>query len=254
MSILLYETRASITKVSGLIKTFEKRDWKGSTSYIYGLNGITTEFQSCGINVILGSSGSGKSTLLKILAGIDEPTRGSIVDSSTTVVNNVKRSTAYLNDQFHMSYDKKLTLNDVRKSLRDNSDDMVKICNSLEFPQSESAQNLLESDKRIFEIVLAISKLETPRGCILCFDEYFDKDFKSTHTKVSSYLAWLCRHDGLAMQVFIGTHSKGVLSSFGKEKVVILNKGYLFYESRGSEFSNSVQSYLPHQLKADMIN
>lgn len=235
-------TTSAIIKVNRITKNFERMNWRGSVVQTNGLDRITVNFKAAAVNLIIGSSGSGKSTLLKILVGVQQPTEGSL-DADVH-----EQFSAYLDDHFYMSYDEKLTFNKMVKS-----DKMTKIYDYLDISSFACAESLMESDKRIFEIVLALSRLKDPYGSILCFDEYFDKDYKTTHIKIASFLTWLCRPDILGLQIFIVTHSKSVLRYFGNQKVVVLNKGTVFYES-GEEFSCASFTYLPLQLKYEMID
>jgi putative ABC transport system ATP-binding protein len=46
---------------------------------VYALNGINLDIKKGEICCLFGTSGSGKSTLLNMVAGLEKPTRGSIV-------------------------------------------------------------------------------------------------------------------------------------------------------------------------------
>jgi len=60
---------APIITVSDLIKQFGR---------FAALRGVTAEFDSGKFHAILGDNGAGKTTLLRALAGLADPTRGSI--------------------------------------------------------------------------------------------------------------------------------------------------------------------------------
>jgi ABC-type multidrug transport system ATPase subunit len=60
---------AGIISVSNLIKQFGR---------FAALRGVTAEFDSGKFHVILGDNGAGKTTLLRALAGLADPTRGSV--------------------------------------------------------------------------------------------------------------------------------------------------------------------------------
>ncbi len=57
-----------------LVKIYEQE-----STEIAVLKGVTTHFSQGNTYVIMGSSGAGKSTLLHLLAGLDEPTSGSVL-------------------------------------------------------------------------------------------------------------------------------------------------------------------------------
>src|ERR1700680_2820995 len=60
---------AGIISVSNLIKQFGR---------FAALRGVTAEFDPGKFHVILGDNGAGKTTLLRAIAGLAEPTRGTI--------------------------------------------------------------------------------------------------------------------------------------------------------------------------------
>lgn len=52
---------------------------------VYALNGINLEIKKGEICCLFGTSGSGKSTLLNLVAGLEKPTRGSILVKNTQI-------------------------------------------------------------------------------------------------------------------------------------------------------------------------
>ncbi len=63
-------TRASLIAVEGLVKQFGR---------FAALRGVTAEFDAGKFHVILGDNGAGKTTLLRALAGLAQPTRGTVL-------------------------------------------------------------------------------------------------------------------------------------------------------------------------------
>lgn len=64
----------AVIKVKGLYKIYKVGDTK-----VRALNGVDFEIPKGEFCAIVGASGSGKSTLLNMLAGLEKPTKGSIV-------------------------------------------------------------------------------------------------------------------------------------------------------------------------------
>ena len=64
----------NIIEIKGLKKVYRMGQEK-----VYALNGIDLEVRKGEICCLYGTSGSGKSTLLNMVAGLEKPTRGSIV-------------------------------------------------------------------------------------------------------------------------------------------------------------------------------
>ncbi|MEA2509518.1 MAG: putative transport system ATP-binding protein [Actinomycetota bacterium] len=59
--------------MEGVVKVY-----RSATGEVHALKGIDISFPSRGVTAVVGPSGSGKSSLLRILAGLDEPTAGSV--------------------------------------------------------------------------------------------------------------------------------------------------------------------------------
>jgi len=68
------EVMENIIEIKGLKKVYRMGQEK-----VYALNGIDLEVRKGEICCLYGTSGSGKSTLLNMVAGLEKPTRGSIV-------------------------------------------------------------------------------------------------------------------------------------------------------------------------------
>lgn len=62
-------------ELKNIVKTYKKNN-----KNIIALDNINLEFNSCGLYLILGRSGSGKTTLLNMISGLDNPTRGCIIN------------------------------------------------------------------------------------------------------------------------------------------------------------------------------
>ncbi len=86
-------------EVKNIKKKFEKKIKKNKTISFYADNDISFEVDIGEIVGVLGPNGAGKTTLLRIIAGIMEPTSGSVtIDEETYKDNaiNIKKKIAYL--------------------------------------------------------------------------------------------------------------------------------------------------------------
>ena len=86
-------------KVQGLKKKFIRYNSKKQKEIFYADNGITFEAKEGEIVGILGPNGAGKTTLLRMIAGILEPTEGTVSFDNLTFEKNeleIKKKIAYL--------------------------------------------------------------------------------------------------------------------------------------------------------------
>ena len=86
-------------KVDNVKKKFIRYKNKKEKEEFYADNGITFEAHDGEIIGILGPNGAGKTTLLRMIAGILEPTEGSISFDNLNYKNNeieIKKNIAYL--------------------------------------------------------------------------------------------------------------------------------------------------------------
>ena len=70
----MIEQQKAVIQVKDLYKVYKVGDTK-----VRALNGVDFEIFRGEFCAIVGASGSGKSTLLNMLAGLEKPTKGSIV-------------------------------------------------------------------------------------------------------------------------------------------------------------------------------
>src|SRR5439155_18690732 len=76
-----------IISVNGLVKQFGR---------FAALRGVSAEFTSGRLYVILGDNGAGKTTLLRSLAGLAQPTRGKIPILGPTGIRTVCSQIGYM--------------------------------------------------------------------------------------------------------------------------------------------------------------
>src|SRR5947207_514061 len=60
------------------------------------LRGVTTEFASGKMHVILGGNGAGKTTLLRVIAGLAQPTRGTVRVLGTATLKDIRAHIGYM--------------------------------------------------------------------------------------------------------------------------------------------------------------
>jgi ABC-type multidrug transport system ATPase subunit len=60
------------------------------------LRGVNAEFAAGGLFAILGDNGAGKTTLLRVLAGLAQPTRGSVSILGTAELRSVRHELGYM--------------------------------------------------------------------------------------------------------------------------------------------------------------
>lgn len=92
-------SRCKMLKVENIKKKFVKLTKKKERVEFYANNGISLEAHDGEIIGILGPNGAGKTTLLRIIAGILEPTSGSIFFDNLNYHDNeteIKKNIAYL--------------------------------------------------------------------------------------------------------------------------------------------------------------
>ena len=77
----------SAVVADGLIKQFGR---------FAALRGVSGEFASGKLYVVVGENGAGKTTLLRIIAGLAQPTRGSISVLGNARINDVRAQIGYL--------------------------------------------------------------------------------------------------------------------------------------------------------------
>lgn len=92
--------------------------------------------------------------------------------------------------------------------------------------------NLLESQRKIFEIYYKLVHIQTPCDCpLLVLDEYLDKDLPSIKNKLVKVLRQLCEHPDINLTVLVITHSRSVMNQFS-DHVIALNNAYVFSEGK----------------------
>mmetsp|Transcript_15319 Transcript_15319/g.20993 ORF Transcript_15319/g.20993 Transcript_15319/m.20993 type:complete len:121 (+) Transcript_15319:474-836(+) len=101
--------------------------------------------------------------------------------------------------------------------------------NHLQIPLTEYIENLLESQRKSFEILLCIfrQRIDNDIPSFLVLDEYLDKDIPVVRDKIYKNLLILCMHSDLQLQVIVITHSKSTCLNCS-DKAIVLHNGKVF--------------------------
>jgi len=78
---------SSVVVADGLIKQFGR---------FAALRGVSGEFASGKLFVVVGENGAGKTTLLRIIAGLSQPTRGAVSVLGSSNIKNVRAQIGYM--------------------------------------------------------------------------------------------------------------------------------------------------------------
>ena len=185
---------------------------------VRALSSVSLEF-SAPVVTLIGTSGSGKSTLAKLICGLETPTSGSIDRCSSG-------KGAYVDPLFYLSYDTSKTTSEVL-SRHSAYASITRIRDQLAIPDTR-VDSLLTSERRSFEVLLAVSRFAEVSPPLLVLDEYLDKDLSGSLRIFRESLRLI--HDEIGLQTFVVTHSRSVLDVFS-EDVVAMSNGRVFSRS-----------------------
>jgi ABC-type glutathione transport system ATPase component len=256
----------------GLLRFLHNRGGEGGEGdrkEVIGTDSITAQFS--GITVIVGPPGSGKSTLIKGLHlqsqedGLATYSGGAkLMEFDTLRISagevdcTCSYRSAYINEFFYETYDNSKTVAKTCQTLigacndesgNINSEKCVSeayriAVESMNLPTDTQIKSLMESEKRCFEITLALMRLhsgidrgneqKTSEACgpsVLLLDEYLDKDNPAIVGKVISNLKRYMiasAERSMPFQMLIVTHSESVADN--ADWAVAIHKGSLFHE------------------------
>ena len=232
---------SGIPSCSGVLKgchrvsvSFERNSWFGLRSdTVQALDQVTCDFAP-GITTLIGPSGSGKSTLGRVIVNQEEGQefcKGGgrlIFDHSNSTRPQFSYGRQSIDPFFYDTYDSSRSA----YALLNLGPDSIMAEKALSLSGvsfKESVGSLLESERRMFEIILALSKLKGSGRPVLVLDEYLDKDDLSVKRKVARFMRALCQDPEVGLQVFIITHSRGVVETCS-DFVVALCGGRVFHQ------------------------
>ena len=138
---------------------------------------------------------------------------------------------------FYMTYDaSKSCLFNVNNHTKQPAGPVTSRLLDLKLPWESEVSSLLESERRTFEIILALIRSYEGEGDgesasyprVLVVDEALDKDDIGVKRKTYKFLKSICSDPSLCLQVFIITHSASIVTECS-DWVVALNAGRVFH-------------------------
>ena len=179
------------------------------------LRGVNAEFASGRLYAILGDNGAGKTTLLRVLAGLAQPTRGSVSILGTTELRSVCHELGYMAHP-SLLYDEMSGMENLRYFARlygisnSNAANMsaVGLDPTLTRPVAQYSQGMRQ------RLSLARALLNDPK--VLLLDEPFSNvDVRSAGEMV----ALLAQMRGAGKTIFVVTHQASLLEGTADEFV-----------------------------------
>jgi len=245
LSLRCLSPAASVLRVENLSKLYKSRWFFQGSSQSYALKNITTIIPRDKIVSFIGPSGSGKSTLVKCIVGMESINGGSVIKTEE-VTNDVnhgsprynvginedsKMSYCYLDPHFYLSYNDNTNVHELLKQyscklflINSIVDDIVA---QLKLPTDVTASSLLISQRKTFEILLGLCRIEKNPPYVVVLDEYFDKDHSTVLSTVMKNLRVIQNDFNVDMQIFIVTHSKSVYQQHS-DYTIALYKGMIY--------------------------
>jgi heme ABC exporter ATP-binding subunit CcmA len=179
------------------------------------LRGVNAEFAAGGLFAILGDNGAGKTTLLRVLAGLAQPTRGSVSILGTAELRSVRHELGYMAHP-SLLYDEMSGAENLRyfgrlygiSNSTDASMTAVGLDPTLTRPVAQYSQGMRQ------RLSLARALLNDPK--VLLLDEPFSNvDARSAREMV----ALLAQMRSAGKTIFVVTHQASLLEGTADEFV-----------------------------------
>ncbi len=229
-------------KVDNLKKKFVKYKNKKEKEEFYADNGITFEANEGEIIGILGPNGAGKTTLLRMVAGILEPTEGTIEFDGLNYKNNeieIKQNIAYLSGNTKL-YDTLSTY------------ELLKMCSDIYNIPNEKAEKrikeiskILEMDSFLYNKIGNLSTGQTQRvniaRCLVHDPKYYILDEATTGLDIISsqiILDFIKKERENKKTILYSTHYMEEAENIC-DRVIMINKGIV------------INSGTPNKIKKD---
>ena len=215
-------------KVDNLKKKFIKYKNKKEKEEFYADNGITFEANEGEIIGILGPNGAGKTTLLRMVAGILEPTEGTVEFDGLNYKNNeieIKQNIAYLSGNTKL-YDTLSTY------------ELLKMCSDIYNIPNEKAEKrikeiskILEMDNFLYNKIGNLSTGQTQRvniaRCLVHDPKYYILDEATTGLDIISsqiILDFIKKERENKKTILYSTHYMEEAENIC-DRVIMINKG-----------------------------
>ena len=215
-------------KVDNLKKKFIKYKNKKEKEEFYADNGITFEANEGEIIGILGPNGAGKTTLLRMIAGILEPTEGTIEFDGLNYKNNeieIKQNIAYLSGNTKL-YDTLSTY-----ELLKMCSDIYNIPNDKAEKRIKEISKILEMDNFLYNKIGNLSTGQTQRvniaRCLVHDPKYYILDEATTGLDIISsqiILDFIKKERENKKTILYSTHYMEEAENIC-DRVIMINKG-----------------------------
>ena len=226
---------AALVGCSRLTVTFQRSGWFGLRSdEVLALDQLTCSFGE-GITALIGPSGCGKSTLGKLIAKREPALHGGQLLAADPSFPFYRSH--YIDPLYYLEYDGSQTCKDLLGKATDTSDSnnntlvLERGLATSGVPPTSKVDSLLESERRMFEIILCLARSRGRGPPIVVLDEYLDKDSIVVKKKIATFLRAMCADPEVNLQVFLITHSESAML-LCSDYVVALNGGRLFNQGR----------------------
>ena len=215
-------------KVDNLKKKFVKYKNKKEKEEFYADNGITFEANEGEIIGILGPNGAGKTTLLRMVAGILEPTEGTIEFDGLNYKNNeieIKQNIAYLSGNTKL-YDTLSTYELLKMCC-----DIYNIPNEKAEKRIKEISKILEMDNFLYNKIGNLSTGQTQRvniaRCLVHDPKYYILDEATTGLDIISsqiILDFIKKERKNKKTILYSTHYMEEAENIC-DRVIMINKG-----------------------------
>ena len=231
-----------MVKVDNLKKKFVKYKNKKEKEEFYANNGISFEANDGEIIGILGPNGAGKTTLLRMIAGILEPTQGTVSFDNLNYKNNeieIKKNLAYLSGNTKL-YDTLSTYELLRMCT-----DIYGVPKDIAEKRIKELSKILNMDSFLYNKIGNLSTGQTQRvniaRCLVHNPKYYILDEATTGLDIISsqiILDFIKQEKQKGKTILYSTHYMEEAENIC-DRVIMINKGVV------------INSGTPEKIKED---